>query len=130
MNKKIFYSCFVLILLFSCSSPNPKNQYSLYLAKLAGSKYPVSLWVNNKLIYDGQFEFGKNSEVSNYMYISQFPKQGKTIFRISTANRDTTFSYKTDTIEKLYIWIPSDKSDFFEIVDNNSPRKKGDAGIE
>jgi len=114
----------------SCSNPNPKNQYSLYLAKLSESKYPVSLWVNNKLIYDGQFEFGKNSEVPNYMYISQFPKQDKTIFRISTANKDTTFSYKTDTIEKLYIWIPSEKSDFFEIVDNNSPRKKGDAGIE
>jgi hypothetical protein len=88
------------------------------------------LWVNDTLIFKGKFIYGKNSSIPNYMLIGRLKKQDRTSIRVSTAIKDTSFFYKTDTIESMYIWIPDREFKYFEVVDNNSPRKVDDAGIE
>lgn len=135
MKSKIILCCLISTLIYSCVKPKPinlnaQNTFCIYFATLSGSDYPITLWVNDTLIYKGKFIYGKNSSIPNYMLINCFGKQNRTSIRVATAIKDTSFFYKTDTIESLYIWIPDKEFKHFEVVDNNSQRKSDDAGIE
>ena len=134
MKKYIYFSLFLFVFIaLSCNNPkntNKETQYKLYLATLFGVDYPISIWVNDKLIYNGKFISDKNSSIRNYMFIDCFTKQNRTSFRVHTAIKDTSFYYKTDTIESLDIWLPYPDFKYFEVKDNNTPMKEGEAGLD
>lgn len=123
---------FILFLAFTgcCKKTDPKNTYNLYLAELFNTDYPISIWINEKLIFNGKFQIGKNSEIPNYMLVDKFEGENKTLIKVSTVYKDTLFYYKTDTIKSLYIWIPYEDFNHFEVKDNNISLRQGEASLD
>lgn len=119
-----------LIILFvqSCNNSNTASQtskktYKLYFARLTGITYPVSLWMNGSLAYKDVPKYGQGSSQPNFMLLSSFERQKTTMFKVKTMYKDTIFSYKTDSIEELYIWLPDESIKHYEIDDDKTISK-------
>jgi hypothetical protein len=128
--KNLIFVSLIIVLTISCTHSNtaqqvPKKTYKLYFARLTGINYPVSLWINGKIVSNGIPKWGKGATIWNYMLVSSFEQQKKTVFKVNTMYKDTVFSYKTDSVEELYIWLPDESIKHFEIDDdktiNNHP---------
>lgn len=130
MKIRISFLILATIIIVGCSYTEKKDFYKLHLAELFYTNYPIKVWVNNNLIFKGVFQSGKDSDISNYMLIGHLPKNKKTLIKVSTIYKDTTFCYNTDSIESLYIWIPSKEYKYFEIKDNNTKLREGEPGLD
>ena len=120
----------MILFTLSCTHSNTARQtskktYKLYFARLTGITYPVSLWINGRLEKKGTLEWGKGATMWNFSLLSSFERQKTTMFKVKTMYKDTVFSYKTDSIEELYIWLPDESIEHFEIDDDRTISKHG-----
>ncbi len=123
--KNLIFMFLITVFAISCTHSNTaqhasKKTYKLYFARLTDINYPVSLWVNGKMESKEIPKWGKGATIWNYMLVSTFEQQEKTVFKVETMYKDTVFSYKTDSIEELYIWLPDESIKHFEIDDDKT----------
>lgn len=120
---RIIYFFLILILCISINSCQEK--YKLYIGKISVDKTPISIWINDDLVFNDTFIPAINSTSPNFMSISNFNKKQKQTFIIKYGGRDTIFTYETDTISELNIWIPSSPYEFFFVFDDKSQDLSG-----
>lgn len=129
--KKILFLFSIILFALSCTHSNTvkqtsKKTYKLYFARLTSVNYPISFWINGRLEKKGTLEWGKGTTMWNFSLLSSFERQKTTMFEVKTMYKDTIFSYKTDSIEELYIWLPDGSKKCFKIEND----KEKSVGVE
>ena len=80
----------------------------------------VSVWVNDSLIYKGDFIYGKESEYGNEMLVGKVRKDSSLYkFKVKILDRDTTFIYNMSNVDSIAIGLIIDKNKYFYIRDNS-----------
>ena len=109
--------------LFSCiHSRKPLEKgISVYIGiSDSYKKGNTTVWVNDTLVYDGVFIFGKNSDYYNEMFIGKIRKDtGVVKFKVKILDRDTTFFYKMINVDSIAIGLNFEE-DFFYVRDDKN----------
>ena len=116
MKKKIYLIaiaivviCAVIFVATKKQKPDTREKYALFtFIDTPYNEATMKLYRNNKLIYEGtQRRFDRNHSLK--MFISNFPKEDSTKFRLVVLDADTTFYVRTMDYDSLMIVMGSPK---------------------
>ena len=121
--KKIAIIIIVLLVFMACKTKleDDSKKVSVFVGILMPEvEGKVSVWVNDSLIYKGDFIYGKESEYGNEMLVGKVRKDSSLYkFKVKILDRDTTFNYNMSNVDSIAIGLIIDKNKYFYIRDNS-----------
>ena len=121
--KKTAIIIFVLLHFMACKTKleDDSKKVSVFVGvSIPNQKGKVSVWVNDSLIYKGNFIYGQNSDYRNEMLVGKISKDSIYYkFRVVILNRDTTFNYNMNGIDSIAIGLFLDNQNFYTRNNND-----------
>ena len=117
---------FTFFVFFSCNQKIEKRlesdyddtKVSIFLSLPPKQSGDAAVWINDSLLFEGNFIYGKNSRIYNDMLVGKIKKDSVLCkFKIKLLERDTIFHYNMKNVDSIVVTLDGNR--FYISNDND-----------